>query len=100
MTITVRCVDNSQNYENCKRVGVDAYRSDINTYFHIDRHIPIINDKPDEYYVNKALDFVGRNGKTMKEEIEQFKTYERLPEPTMPTEEKKVSPMVGKELSL
>ena len=34
------------------------------------------------------------------DEIEQFKTYERLPEPTMPTEEKKVSPMVGKELSL
>lgn len=102
MDINIAYFENSKKYDNCKRVGVRVYREDINMYFHIDRHIPIVEGKSDEYYTDNVMDFKGRNGKTMRDEIEEFKTYVPIVEETEVVEEVKeeVSPMIGKEISL
>ena len=101
MKIKVNKIEDSKKYENCRKVGVKVYRQDIDFNFFIDRHIPIVDGETDEYYVDNVMEAKGRNGKTMKEEIEEFSNFvpAPLPEPE-PEEELEISPLVGTVLQI
>ena len=101
MKIRVNSIEDSRKYENCRKVGVKAYRQDIDFNFFIDRHLPIVDGKTDEYYVDNVMEAKGRNGKTMKEEIEEFRNFvpDALPEPE-PEGEMEISPLIGTVLEI
>jgi len=90
-----------EDIEDEKRVGFSATRED-GLVFVIDRNIPLVAGKSDEDYIDEAYKANGRNGKTAKQEIEGFETWESTPLPNIgreesePEEEKVISANIGK----
>jgi len=84
-----------------KLIGFSVIRDD-DMVFAIDRKVPLADGKSDEDYIDEAYKANGRNGKTAKQEIEGFETWESTPLPNIgreesePEEEKVISANIGK----
>ena len=79
-----------------KLIGFSVIRDD-DMVFVIDRKVPLADGKSDEDYIDAAYNAKGRNGKTAKQEIEEFETWKPTPLSKPEVEEEKViSANIGK----
>jgi hypothetical protein len=95
MEITIK---DFEDVKDEKRVGFSVTRGD-GLVFVIDRNIPLVDGKSDDDYIDEAYSIKGRNGKTAKQEIEEFETWKPTPlfEPEVEKQEEKViSANIGK----